>query len=325
MGKFTQLSYQEREQIYTGLCKRKTLTEMSRELNRNKSTLSREIRRNSDSIGYLYPKKAHKLAQDRRNKNKAKIDKDENLKKYIIKHLQEGWSPKTIAGRLNKESPSSKITAETIYRWIYNQKPFYDRGIPVELRKCLLRARKKRGLKRKPSKSDIKEKVSIHDRPSTVNERIEYGHYEGDLIFNRGSQSKNVLTLVERTTREAILIKNDNKRSDTVIDALISFIKKNKLIIKTITFDNGSEFAEHKKLITLGIKIYFCDPGSPWQKGSIENLNGIIRRFIPFKISAFSLTEDQIKEVTIKINAIPRAILGFKTPLEAYTSSLASL
>ena len=136
----------------------------------------------------------------------------------------------------------------------------------IDLRSYLVRARKKRGLKRKSSNSKMKDRMSITMRPDSINKRIERGHYEGDLIFNKGSQSKNVLTLVERTTRKAILIKNDNKCSSTVIDALVRYIRRTGIEIKSITFDNGSEFTEHSKLQVFGIKVYFCDPGAPWQK-----------------------------------------------------------
>lgn len=318
MREFTQLSYHERDKIYIGLCEKKTLTEIAKELKRNKSTLSREIKRNSDKIGYLYPGKAHEASLVRHNKNVSKIDKNEGLRAYIISHLKKKWSPNAIAGRWNLESNSVKITAETIYRWIYNQKPFYEDGILLDLKKYLVRARKKRGLKRKPPQSKIKERISVHERPDNVNKRIEIGHYEGDLIFNSGSQSKNIFTLIERTTRQVILIKNESKRSNDVINGLINYIKRTGTIIKSITFDNGSEFAEHTKLNAIGIKTYFCDPGSPWQKGSIENFNGIARRFLPFAMSAFTITKKQVEEVAEKMNLMPRKILGFKTPLEAY-------
>lgn len=317
MRKFTQLSYHERDLIYIGLCAQKTLTEIAKELQRDKSTISREIKRNSDSIGYLYPGKAHEAALARQNKKGSKIDTHKKLKSYTISRLKEKWSPNTIAGRWNLESSDIKISAETIYRWIYNQKPFYEDDILIDLKRFLIRAHKKRGLKRKPFKSNIKERISVHERPGNINERIEIGHYEGDLIFNRGSQSKNIFTLIERTTRKAILIKNENKRSDNVINGLINFIKRTGTIIKSITFDNGSEFAEHTELKTIGIEIYFCDPGSPWQKGSIEHFNGMTRRFLPFSMNAFSITKKQVAEVARKMNLMPRKILGFKTPLEA--------
>ncbi len=120
--------------------------------------------------------------------------------------------------------PTIKVIAETIYRWIYKQNPFYDGAILIDLRKCLVRARKKPGLKRKTPQSKIKERISVHERPDHSNKRVEVGHYEGELIFTKDSQSKNILTLLERATRQTLLIKNNNKRSNTIIDAFIDCI-----------------------------------------------------------------------------------------------------
>ena len=217
-----------------------------------------------------------------------------------------------------------KITAEAIYQWIYRQEYDFDEaGVKIDLRKCLIRARKKRGLKRKAVKSKIKERVSIHARPVTINQRIEFGHYEGDLIFNSGSQSMNILTLTERTTRYTIMIRNDNKRSETVIDALSNYVKKTGVNIKSITFDNGSEFTEHLKLKAIGIETYFCDPGSPWQKGTCENLNGVSRRYLPFDMAAQSITDRIVIAANKAINNIPRQILGFMTASEAFSEIIA--
>jgi IS30 family transposase len=206
-----------------------------------------------------------------------------------------------------------KITAEAIYQWIYRE-PHHcsEDGTSMDLRKCLIRARKKRGMQRKISKSKIKERVSIHARPDNINKRVEFGHYEGDLIFNEVSQSMNVLTLTERTTRYTIMIRNDNKRSETVIDALIRYVKETGIVIKSITFDNGSEFTEHLKLKAIGILTYFCDPGSPWQKGSCENLNGASRRYLPFDMPAHIITDSLVKIANEAINNIPREILRLR-------------
>lgn len=319
MRSFSQLSYHERKKIYTGLCEGKTAADIGKMIGRPKSTITREVTRNSDCSGYyLYPGNAHEVAQARRNKNKPKIDKNNELKKYIVQHLRIKWSPKSIAGGWNSKANKQSITKESIYQWIYREKYYYDDdGSEIDLKKCLIRARRKRGMKRNIPKSKIKERVSVHMRPDHINQRIEIGHYECDLIFNKGSQSMNILTLIERVTRHATLIRNDDKRSETVIDALIKHIQKTGIIIKSITFDNGSEFAEHTKLKALGIATYFCDPGSPWQKGAIEHLNGMLRRYLPFHMLAVEISKSFVETVNVAINNIPREILGFKTPLQA--------
>lgn len=316
MRTFTQLSYREREKIYRGLCDGKSRREIAILLDRDPSSICREVRRNSDKYGYMYPDQAHSMTQKRKHKHVPKIDKDHDLKEYVIKQLKKRFSPRSIAGGWGLESSERSITAEAIYQWIYGPE-----GEKLQLKKLLVRSRRKRGLKRKPKRSKIKDRVSVHDRPGDIDKRIEVGHFEADLIFNRGSQSQNVLTVTERVTRYALLIKNENKRTKTVIDALIEHIKRKKLDVKSITFDNGSEFAGHKKLHDLGIKTYFCDPGSPWQKGSIENLNGVLRRYLPFKMPASEVSKGLILKVNKKVNDMPRAILGFKTANQAFMES----
>lgn len=252
------------------------------------------------------------MALDRHNKNKPKIDKDPELMNYIIAKLHERWSPRVIAGRWSKEHKDRPISTEAVYQWIYE-----ENGEALGLKKLLIRARKKRGLIRKPKAITIKNRVSVHARPESINQRSELGHYECDLMFNAGSQSQNVCTFIERVTRRSVLIRNESKHTKTVVDALIEQIEEEGLVVKSITFDNGSEFAGHTKLNELGIETYFCDAGAPWQKGSIENLNGVARRYLPFDQPSQEITRDYVVEVSEKINNMPRAILGFKTPNEA--------
>ena len=319
MGNFTQIVYHERDKIYRGLCEGKSQRKIAKEIGKNVSNICREIKRNSDHIGYLYPGKAQEETVQRKNKNKPKISKNEKLKSYVIDKLEQRWSPNVIAGRYKIENPGQKLSAETIYTWIYS-----DEGESLGLKKLLVRAHKKRGLKRRAPKSKIKNRVSIHERPEVIDERNQIGHFEGDLIFNSGSQSKNICTLIDRVTRQSILIKNESKHTETVIDAIICHIKKYRPKILSITFDNGSEFAGHERLHEFGIKTYFCDPGAPWQKGSIEHLNGMARRFVPFNMPAHDITDVLVKDVNQKMNNMPRAAFGFKTPLEVLHATYAS-
>lgn len=311
MRTFRQLSYQEREKIYRLLCEGKSCKEIGVELERHKSTIAREIRRNSDKRGYyLYPGQAQQQTDARKNRKKNKIESNQKLKSYIMKKLKLRWAPASIAGRWNLEN-SDNLCKETIYSWIYS-----EQGKALGAHQFLVRAKKKRGIKRKVSRCKIKHRVSVHLRPEGINNRSEMGHYECDLIFNKGSMSKNICTLIERTTRKSIIIYNKNKCSNTVIDAIIRCIKKLKLKVLSITFDNGSEFADHWKLNRLGIKTYFCDPGAPWQKGAIEHLNSMLRRYLPFDLESKKITRKFVKKVGKMINDIPRASLGFQTPTE---------
>lgn len=312
--RFTQLSYNDRRIIYRGLCDQKSKKEIAIMLGRPLSTVSREIRRNSDGYGYCYPDDAHKRAEKRRNKNIAKITKNIALKSYIIDKLEHRWSPGTIAGSWNLQKNGTAISKEAIYQWIYTSE-----GNKLKLSHLLVRKHKKRGFKRRTKNStNIKNRVSIHNRPDVINQRKEPGHYECDLMFNSGSQSKNICVLIERVTRKSFLIKNDNKSTNTVIDALIQCIINNNLDVISITFDNGSEFADHHKLNDMSIATYFCDPGTPSQKGSVENCNGVLRRYIPFDLPASDITDEFIEFVENKLDLMPRQILSFKTPLDEF-------
>lgn len=311
MDKYIQLSYQERRYIYRGKCERKSAGRIAKELGRDKSTITRELKRNGDHIGYLYPGEAQERTEQRKNLNVPKIGKDPELKAHIIEKLHERWSPKAIAGRWRLEHPGDTLCAETIYQWIYGKE-----GRQLGLSKLLIRRHKRRGFRRRITASNIKSRESIHRRPEEINQRVELGHWEADLAFNKDSQSKNVCTFIERVTRATIIIMNQNKCTSTVISSLIKEINKVNLPVKSITFDNGSEFTDHERLLALGIETYFCDPGSPWQKGSIENLNGVMRRYFPFNMPAHEITASKLQEVVYKLNNMPRAILGFKTPNE---------
>jgi len=314
MESFQQLSYQERRIIYTGICQQKSKTEIAKSIGRSVSTVTREIKRNSDSIGYLWAGEAHQVALKRRHINRPKIDRYPELQKFIEEKLRLRWSPDIIAAQWSMEHPEQSICKETIYQWLYSSND-NDR---VQLRRLLVRSRKKRGLKIKTNKSKIKDRISIHDRPNYINGRIEAGHYECDLMFSSGSASKNMCTLIERISRKCIIIRNDDKSTKTVIDAIIDHITTEKLIVKSITFDNGTEFASHVRFNGLGIKTYFCDPGKPYQKGAIEHLNGMIRRYLPFELDANTITNEYIAKVNNMMNTMPRRILGYKTPLQIF-------
>lgn len=314
MRKHSQLSYHERSRIYRGLCRQESRRSIAKELGRSTSTITREILRNSDRFGYLHSDDAHKAAQKRKNINKPKIDRKANLRVFIEEKIGLRWSPDMIAGRWSLQNPEDQICKETIYQWLYSN----NDPKKIELRNLLIRSHKKRGFRSKPTKSTIKNRTPISQRPEIINKRLEAGHYECDLMFNQGSSSKNVCTLIERLTRKCIVIRNDNKSTKVVIDGIVEHITREKLIVKSITFDNGTEFADHNRFKEMGIETYFCDPGKPQQKGSVEQLNGMLRRHIPFNLPAASITTEFIQDVNLAMNNMPRKILGYKTPSETF-------
>lgn len=220
--------------------------------------------------------------------------------------MQLGWAPNVIAGRWNKENKRKYISAETIYTFIYHKT-----NKNLQLWKLLFRARKRRGIVRKQRSSQtILYRVSIHDRPAEIATRKSIGHYEADLMFNSGNRSANVLTLIERKSRMVLLAKNQSKQSKEVIESLKQRLSSSA---KSCTFDNGKEFALHHEL---NIPTFFCDPGSPWQKGSVENMNRLLRHYLPFSLHAHFITQEYLDMIASKLNNMPRKKLKFLTPLE---------
>ena len=181
--------------------------------------------------------------------------------------------------------------------------------------------RKKRGIRksRKRNKPNIINFVSVHDRPQNINERKEAGHWEGDLIILTALQSKNITTLVERKTRFTKLVLNSSKTSKEVIGGIKERFSQESSCFKSITFDRGTEFANHHEL---SADTYFCDPGSPWQKGAVENMNGRIRNLLPKYIRPHFLTQKDLDNIADILNNTPRQILGFKTPKELFRANL---
>lgn len=324
MESYNHLSYQDRSKIYSPHCQGMSKRDIAELIGRHYSTISREIKRNKDEIGYLRPNDAHRLAQDRQHQKRLpKIEKISGLQEYVIKNLHDDWTPKVIAGRWNMQQTDKKekITAETIYKYCYSEK-----GQELGLVQLLARSKPKRGLHRKQqsNKIGIPDRTSISKRPAHINDRDEVGHLEADLLFYSKSQSANALSVIDRATRYVSLVKNESKRSEEVIAGLDGVIEKDHAgKAKTITLDNGKEFVMHTKIKEKhGLQTYFCHPGSPWEKASIERLNGQTRRFIPFKEIASDVTQERLDELAAKLNHTPREILGFFTPCELQKKAL---
>jgi IS30 family transposase len=237
------------------------------------------------------------------------MDRNPQLKAYVLDKIKEKWSPVIIAGRWSRDHPKKRISAEAIYQFVYHQR---NKGLA--LWKDIPRAKKKRGVIRKKHSTvgGIMHRVSIHQRPQEIEKRDQIGHYEADLMFNRGSQAANVLTIVERKSRMVILVKHESKHSQPIIDSIKKSIGA---VALSCTFDNGKEFALHH---TLGMPTFFCDPGSPWQKGSVENMNGVARTYLPFSLDPALITQTYLDQVVHTLNHRPRKLLNFLTPYEVF-------
>lgn len=321
MKVYTQLSIEERIIIYNLRQNGASLKIIGNIIKRNKSTIGRELKRNkyNESIPYL-PDSADIATRERRNRLSFKLDRHDDLKKHVIQKLQDKWSPDVIAGVLKAEAATIRISAEAIYQYIYS-----DKGKALNMHTYLASKREKRNkFGRKSRKQIIQNKVSVHERPTEANNRLEVGHFEADLTFSKGNQSANILVITERKTRYTVLIKNDSKKATDIMQKLFNFFAQiPEHMRKSVTFDNGTEFTYHQLIKDfLKIATYFCDPHSPWQKGQVEKTNAMLHRFVPKNSDFLTLDEDYLLNIQNQFNNIPRKKLGYQTPTQLFNLSL---
>lgn len=314
MKKYTRITLGERENIYTLLQLKQNQVSIAKSLGRHKSSISRELARcQFEPLGYM-PDRANIGSINLFKRHKSLFENDK-LKSYVISKLKLGWSPEQIAGRLRLEGFEVQASHETIYKFIYSEE-----GTKNKLHALLTRQKPKRTkwYSRKPRKSHIPDTASIAQRPVSIEQRKRIGHWEGDLVVFGSLKSSNVTTLVERKSRFVKLVHNTSKYTKEVIggiqNALSTIPSKHK---KTITFDRGTEFASYKNL---ELTTYFCNPHSPWQKGSNENFNGRLRKYLPKNYNPKNLSRDLLDKISDVMNNQPRKCLGFKTPQEVFYS-----
>lgn len=321
MGKgYKHLSLQEREKIAVWKGQGLSLREMAAKLGRDHSTLSREINRNRGFRGY-WPNKAQERALGREEtSHKRKRLKSPLVRLEAERMLKKGWSPELIAGRVGVEHPSwPSISHEAIYQWIYTERR--------DLIGHLLHAHPKRRRRWKSSarKTRIPERVSIEERPMNVNRRQEPGHWETDLLVGSGASALQVS--VERFSRYSKLGKLPNKTAQESRRALGSMLRPLPCALRrSVTYDNGSENSEHHLLnADLKMRSWFCRPYHSWEKGQVENTNGLIRRFIPKRSNLDEIEPSQVARIEAWLNHRPRKVLNFKTPSEVFNSFTGAL
>lgn len=318
----TQINFFDRKMIEKLLKKGMGIREIGRAMGKPHNTISDEIRKNK------YPHETEynaELAQARHEKrqlnkgNRAKIDRRTELKKYIIARiLEDNWSPEQIAGVLREEYGMTIISHETIYQFIYSEEGRMLK-LWLHLRRKHKPQRTKRGMRKSRKGTTIKYRTSIHQRPKEANERQILGHIETDsMIF---SKQKTILSVqVDRASQKCTITKLDNKSAFETKYALIRAIEDEYASVKTITYDNGTENALHHELIKeYGIETYFCDPYCSWQKGLVEEINGLIRQYFPRHTNMSKITQDQVYEVQEKLNNRPRKTLKYKSPNQVYS------
>ena len=294
------------------------VSEIARRLGRHRGTIHREIARNRCVDGYR-PDSAARRAWARKLRG-SRIGRSTRLREHVEDRLAMGWSPEQIAGRMELEEGEHRTSPESIYRHVYS---FAGRraGLPRQLaQRKARRGRRRRTGRREPA---IPNRMPIHQRPTKAHLRSELGHWEGDLMHFR-RQRDILLTLQERRSRltlaRRLLRKDADLTAEAIVAALGALPAKGR---RTITHDNGGEFAQHGTVTAaIGLRAFFCDPHSPWQRGSIENGNGRLRRELPRKTRLGDCTDADIDDVIWNLNSTPRKCLGYKTPLEAFALNL---
>ena len=321
------LSLGEREEISRGVVEGRSIRAIAASLKRAPSTVSREVRRNGGREGYR-ANRADQAAWDRALRPKVcKLVSNRPLAHRVASKLRRKWSPDQIAGWLKHTYPddeANQVSHETIYRSLFIQ----ARG--ALKRELMAHQRRTRGMRRSrhytqktPIHGRIIDAISISERPATVDDRALPGHWEGDLLC--GSSNSQIATLVERQSRYVMLAKVARKDSQTVVDALIKHAHKlPQELYRSLTWDRGPEMADHKRFtLATDIKVYFCDPQSPWQRGSNENTNGLLRQYLPKGMDLSAISQSRLNAIARELNERPRKTLNYETPAERFNQSVA--
>jgi IS30 family transposase len=323
------LTLAEREEISRAVVAGHSIRSIAAQLVRAPSTISREIKRNGGQACYR-ASQAEESAWDRGARPKTgKLAANRALARIVAGKLQRQWSPEQIAGWLKRTYPddtSRQVSPETIYRSLFIQ----ARGaLKKELVEHLRRSRVMRRSRHHTQKTDqhgrITDTVSISERAASVEDRAVPGHWEGDLLF--GSKNSQIATLVERHTRYAMLVKVTGKDTETVINALIKHAHKlPEELYQSLTWDRGKEMADHKRFtLATDIQVYFCDPQNPWQRGSNENTNGLLRQYFPKGTDLSGYSQAKLNAVARRLNERPRKTLNYETPAERFHQTVASI
>jgi IS30 family transposase len=321
------LTFAEREEISRGLAAGHSLRRIAAGLARAPSTISREVAANGGARRYRAAR-ADRQAWSRAARPKpCKLATHLVLRDMVEEKLQRRWSPQQIAGWLKlafPTSPEMQVSHETIYRTLFVQ----SRGaLRRELTRYLRTGRvirRPKGVRMPDGRGGRPNILHISERPAEAKDRAVPGHWEGDLVF--GKNMSPVATLVERSTRFVMLVAlpSGNHQADVVADALTAAITTlPEQLAKTLTWDQGHEMADHQRFtIQTGVQVYFCDPKSPWQRGSNENTNGLLRQYLPRRLDFRTLTQADLDAIAQELNERPRQTLGFKTPSQALAEVL---
>ena len=316
------LSISEREQISRGVAEGLSIREIARTIGRAASTICRELQRNRGRRYYRAFRADERAWRNGRRPKQCKLASHPNLRDHVAQKLALKWSPEQIAGHLRGLYTGERVSHETIYQSLFIQaRNVLKRELCSSLRTGRL-FRRGRNSTTKGTRGTIRNAISISERPPQVEDRAIPGHWEGDLIV--GSNNSYIATLVERTSRYVVLVKVRNKDAESVTEGLIREVKKLPAHLrKSLTWDRGLEMAMHSKFtVATQVKVYFCDPHSPWQRGSNENTNGLLRQYFPKGTCISGYTQAQLNRVAYQLNGRPRKTLDWQTPAEVASLAL---
>ena len=321
------LTLSEREEISRSIVDGQSIRSIAKRLGRSPSTVSRELARNGGRETYR-ANTADQAAWDRATRPKVcKLVVNQTLANAVAAKLQLQWAPEQIAGWLKHIYPgdeTNQVSHETIYRSLYIQaRGALKKELVEHLRRTRIMRRSRHHTQKKDNHGRITDAVSISERPPEVEDRAVPGHWEGDLLF--GDANSQIATLVERQTRYVMLVKVDRKDSETVVNALIKQARKlPQELYKSLTWDRGKEMSAHKRFtLATDIQVYFCDPQHPWQRGTNENTNGLLRQYFPKGMSLANYSQAKLNAVARKLNERPRKTLNYETPAERFAQSVA--
>jgi len=326
MKHYTHISSEERDIIAHMHSQKKTISDIARALGRNKGSISRELKRNSSAEYDCYM--GHRAQQ--RAEQRAEISfrhprlRNSKIRDYVISNLlKKNWSPEIISAMLPREHPGLSISIEAIYQFIYAQDTLVRNELIGHLRHSH-RNRRPKGRANRKHTTRIPNRISIDERPASVMTRGEFGHWETDSLISRKS-AMSLNSLTERKSRLLFLSRLDSKTAENTSTTIIRRLKQLPLSARrTITSDNGTEFANHEHITdALHIKYFFAHPYTAWERGTNENINGLVRWYLPKGTDFSKLTNEQISAIELEINERPRKCLGFKTPIEVARSCVA--
>lgn len=322
------LSVVEREEISRGLAGGQSLRRIALSLGRAPSTISREIRRHGGPQHYRASTADAEAWQRARRPKLCRLAQLPRLRRLVVSKLRMDWSPQQIVGWLMStypDDPALHVSHETIYRTLYVQaRGALKRELLSHLRRSPGYRRKRRPVGTQGHRGRIADAISISERPAEAIDRAVPGHWEGDMLA--GTKQSNVATLVERHSRYLMLVRLPDRDATTVANALARRIQRLPASLKqSLTWDRGHEMAAHKSFtIATDVKVYFCDPRSPWQRGSNENTNGLLRQYLPKGEDVSHFTQRQLDAIALKLNTRPRQTLSWKTPAQAFAAAVAT-